>query len=250
MLICPKCNYKNDDKNIFVCKNCGYDESLDYAKYPTLQPLAENQPIKNFDSKNDNPPVQSQKTAQPPVPQRKAPRITIKKQASIPKEAVGKKPKGVLFVVSLLLIASSIILSFTFASEIYLIYYSKTNTKQTTANQTTAQTSEGENTIEKCEYPNGTVYFGELTNGSRNGTGILSDENNNVIYSGSWMNDLFDGEGTYYFPDGSSFHTTWKEGTCEDKHYITIRDKNSLDIITIGYFENNEFHKLGDEEEN
>ena len=53
-------------------------------------------------------------------------------------------------------------------------------------------------------------YVGNLTDGKRNGFGILTA--NGFKYEGEWLNDEEHGQGTLQYPDGCSYEGQWQSG--------------------------------------
>ena len=56
---------------------------------------------------------------------------------------------------------------------------------------------------EKIIYPNGSYYIGEEKDGKRQGKGKYYDENGNLKYDGDWVNDCLEGNGKYFYNNGT-----------------------------------------------
>lgn len=55
--------------------------------------------------------------------------------------------------------------------------------------------------VQQLAYEDGSVYFGQLEDGVRHGSGYLSIADGSV-YIGEWNSDNYNGEGIYIYPDG------------------------------------------------
>ena len=53
-------------------------------------------------------------------------------------------------------------------------------------------------------------YSGQVAAGKANGFGTYTSAKSNVTYTGNFINDTFNGQGTMFWPDGSKFVGTWQ----------------------------------------
>jgi hypothetical protein len=58
--------------------------------------------------------------------------------------------------------------------------------------------------IEKIQYPDGSIYEGQMMNGVPSGRGRLIHPAGFVIYMGHWKDGLMHGYGHSYYPDGTA----------------------------------------------
>ena len=54
------------------------------------------------------------------------------------------------------------------------------------------------------QFPSGEQYFGEMSNGKRNGKGMIIYKNGDV-YDGYWLNDVKSGYGVFNFSNGDRY---------------------------------------------
>ncbi len=106
-------------------------------------------------------------------------------------------------------------------------------------------------------------YFGDLVDGKKEGTGLLSLEDGES-YSGEFKNDLPHGKGIYFWPNGEVYdgdfengkkngmgvmfnmRQEWKyEGHFKDGKHHGTGIKHSGVTFYIGGFENGNFHGFG-----
>jgi hypothetical protein len=71
--------------------------------------------------------------------------------------------------------------------------------------------------IQTKRFKNKGKYEGTLTNeGLREGVGVYSYDNRNDVYFGEWKNDVFEGEGSYFYHSGDVYkgelHNGFKHG--------------------------------------
>ena len=57
-------------------------------------------------------------------------------------------------------------------------------------------------------YPEGSRYVGEFLNSRRHGNGLLTQNNN--IFRGTFINDAFEGTGSYQGENGECYEGEWK----------------------------------------
>ena len=77
------------------------------------------------------------------------------------------------------------------------------------------------------KFSNKGIYTGELSEeGKRQGIGSFKFEGTNDIYCGEWDNDLFHGNGTYYFASGDKYIGQLKEGRKEGSGKYLYKNGN------------------------
>ena len=75
----------------------------------------------------------------------------------------------------------------------------------------TEKLPDGEHTV---DFPDGTRYSGQWTDGKMNGRGVLRWPSGDH-YEGAWVNGLQQGQGTFAASDGSMYFGGWKNGQME-----------------------------------
>jgi hypothetical protein len=58
--------------------------------------------------------------------------------------------------------------------------------------------------IQKINYEDEGYYIGQIEDGLKHGSGVLSIKDGSV-YLGDWKEDNYHGEGIYIYPDGERF---------------------------------------------
>lgn len=91
-------------------------------------------------------------------------------------------------------------------------------------------------------YPDGSSYRGELVNGVRNGQGTLYNSDGDEVYEGGWKDDLFNGQGTYCFPNVVIYKDTWENGTCNNGEAVNLTLTSNDKPAAKGYWSSNVFH--------
>ena len=76
-------------------------------------------------------------------------------------------------------------------------------------------------------------------NGKKNGEGAIYDKNGNKIYNGDFVNDKFEGTGTYFYEDGKKYLGQWLNGLRHGNEIIFSKNDNI--IIYEGRFVNEEY---------
>lgn len=91
-------------------------------------------------------------------------------------------------------------------------------------------------------YPNGSEYKGQTLNGKRNGKGVFSLKEHNIVYEGEWKNDLFHGEGKL-FDNGYWYKGRFVDGKKEGKGEVTCEIS---DYYFNGLWKNDEKNGYGE----
>jgi hypothetical protein len=63
------------------------------------------------------------------------------------------------------------------------------------------------------ELGSGNEYSGEIVNFQKSGSGTMTFAADKSVYQGKWLNNLQHGEGVLSYPDGTSRHGVWENGT-------------------------------------
>lgn len=79
--------------------------------------------------------------------------------------------------------------------------------------------------IGKREFPNGVTYEGGWLNDKFDGEGTYK-LSNGTLYKGQWKNGLLEGEGEAKFPDGSSYKGSWHNNKFEGEGVFVASDKS------------------------
>ncbi len=79
----------------------------------------------------------------------------------------------------------------------------------------------------KKTYPNGDFYEGEWKNGRLSGHGIcvMGKER----YNGTFLNDCFDGDGTYKYENGASYSGAWSADKWNGEGILTLADGTKIE---------------------
>lgn len=79
----------------------------------------------------------------------------------------------------------------------------------------------------KKTYPNGDFYEGEWKNGRLSGHGIcvMGKER----YNGMFLNDCFDGDGTYKYENGASYSGAWSADRWNGEGILTLADGTKIE---------------------
>jgi len=97
----------------------------------------------------------------------------------------------------------------------------------------------------KLTWRNGAVYEGNFVANKRSGHGTMSFERNNprgqVTYSGTWVNDLFDGQGELKWKNGDKFNGQFKKGIISGRGTFVWSDGRKY----IGQMFNRKAHGSG-----
>lgn len=86
------------------------------------------------------------------------------------------------------------------------------------------------------------VYYGEIKNGKKDGTGILYNEDGSVLYKGDFLKDDFNGKGSLYTADGLVISGDFSSGMVSGK---AIKSTLGGEPIYSGEWEKNNFHGKG-----
>ena len=81
--------------------------------------------------------------------------------------------------------------------------------------QKSGKASRPGNTVLERGSQNATRASGETE--KRHGSGIAYLTDGFKLYEGEWKENLRDGRGTYFWPDGDRYEGEWKEGLCHGK---------------------------------
>ncbi|EZG43613.1 MORN repeat protein [Gregarina niphandrodes] len=82
-----------------------------------------------------------------------------------------------------------------------------------------------EGLVRFAKYPDGLVYKGEMSKGARQGMGHLFDpKTDQVVYEGTWANDVPHGRGVYRAADGE-YEGEFKNGKRHGKGRFTFKEK-------------------------
>lgn len=95
-----------------------------------------------------------------------------------------------------------------------------------------------------CEFDeNGNlIYYGDINNHKKEGFGIQFGASSEIIYSGNFKNDKYNGEGTLYFPEGGMVQGSFENGkVCG---FAVEFDSDGCKIYE-GEFENNIYNGKG-----
>lgn len=92
------------------------------------------------------------------------------------------------------------------------------------------------NSVRKITYANGDVYEGSILNGKRHGKGKLISKSGD-IYEGDWQNDKKHGKGKQIYKAGGVYEGEFKNDAVNG--YGTFTDSKGR--VLKGYFENNKF---------
>ncbi len=71
------------------------------------------------------------------------------------------------------------------------------------------------------QFPNGEQYFGEMSNGKRNGKGLIIYKNGDV-YDGYWLNDVKSGYGQFNFSNGDRYVGKFSNNLRNGNGYLFI----------------------------
>ena len=73
---------------------------------------------------------------------------------------------------------------------------------------------------------NGEYYIGDLSNGHKNGQGIIYYKNNSIKYQGNFVNDKFEGDGRFNWVNGEYYDGNWKRGQSNGSGKIYYSNNN------------------------
>ena len=73
---------------------------------------------------------------------------------------------------------------------------------------------------------NGEYYIGDLSNGHKNGQGIIYYKNNSIKYQGNFVNDKYEGSGKYIMVNGEYYDGNWKRGQSNGSGKIYYSNNN------------------------
>lgn len=102
------------------------------------------------------------------------------------------------------------------------------------------ESSSAKGSIVKKTYPDGSIYFGQLSHEKRDGKGVYYYPHGEV-YAGTWTHDSFQGNGLYIYDNYEIYEGELKDGMKEGSgiyHYLQ-------GDIYDGYWKRNKKHGLG-----
>ena len=87
----------------------------------------------------------------------------------------------------------------------------------------------------------GLQWIGYFYDGVKGDQGRLFDRKGNLLYEGDYKNGIRNGNGTFYYPDGSKYEGEFVNGLREGKGVFSWNDGTYWD----GTFKNNEMDGTG-----